>query len=185
MNTNTRDGSCVVSLTGEMTSADANFFEIMAPSCNGGGVLLESKGGSLQAGLRLGELFRQRGMETAVAYDTLCASSCALAWLGGVKRNMFPTSQIGFHVAYTVDGGHVAESGLGNALVGYYLGQLGLPRSAIFFISGAAPTSMNWLNYRQVDDLGISINLLGEIDYGWIDAIRNNDPHYAEEAERQ
>jgi len=180
VNTNTPDGSCVVTLSGVMTLVDANFFEAMADMCNGGGVLLESRGGSLDAGLRIGEIVRRRGMETAVAYDAMCASSCALAWLGGVVRNMFPTSRIGFHEAYVLEGDSPRTSSVGNALIGVYLTNIGVPREAVIFITSADDHSLNWLDYRGVHNLGIGIKLLTVDDYGWIDKIRRDDPHYGQ-----
>ncbi len=100
---------------GEIKLGDENIFDALTPDCNGGGVLLKSDGGSLAAGLRIGELIREKGLETAVAFDARCASACALAWLGGTKRYMSASSQIGFHAAYTVnDLGTPNESGLGS-----------------------------------------------------------------------
>ncbi|MCX5478418.1 hypothetical protein OSH08_05350 [Kaistia geumhonensis] len=172
------NNSCIVSLTGSITLANANFFEAVTADCTSGGVLLESNGGLVEPALHIGELIRQRGLETAVAYDARCASACALIWLGGVKRNIFPSSRIGFHAAYVMDGDVARETGVGNALIGSYLTTMGLPRRSIIFITSADPKSVNWLDYRDAVDLGIGINLLGETDRAWIDDIRASDPHY-------
>jgi len=39
---------------------------------------------------------------------------------------------------------------------------------------------LNWLDYRGVHNLGIGIKLLTVDDYGWIDKIRRDDPHYGQ-----
>jgi hypothetical protein len=66
-------------------------------------VYLDSPGGVLREGMRLGKLFHQYGIETAVGSKTRCASACALAFLGGrsadgqVKRVKASTAGLGFH----------------------------------------------------------------------------------------
>lgn len=172
------DGSCAVTFKGEIKVGDENIFNALTPDCNGGGVLLKSDGGSLTAGLRIGELIRQKGLETAVAFDARCASACALAWLGGTKRYMSNSSQIGFHAAYTRDDkGTPLESGLGNALVGAYLTELGLPRSTVIFVASAKPNQMNWLDSADATKIGIKVVVLSKQDYQWVDALDRSDPH--------
>src|ERR687885_212503 len=73
-----------------------------------------------------------------------CASACALAWLGGTPRVMVQGSAVGFHAAYTVEGGQAATSGAGNALIGAYLAGLGLRDRAIVYITMARPDQMTW-----------------------------------------
>jgi len=173
----TADGGCVVTFYGEIETTDAAMFDALTPDCNGGGVLLKSDGGAVMAGLRIGELIREKGLETAVSWDARCASACALAWLGGTRRQMFATSLVGFHAAYVVKGTSAVESGFGNALVGAYLARLGLPTSAIIFMTSAEPTSMNWLDYREASSLGIDLSLLTAKDMDWINAIDTGRPH--------
>ena len=56
---------------------------------------------------------------------------------------MSAEARIGFHAAYNSKTGQ--DTGLGNALVGAYLRRIGLPYSAVIYISQAAPNSMSWL----------------------------------------
>ena len=172
------DGSCAVTFYGEIKAGDENIFDALTPDCRGGGVILKSDGGSLAAGLRIGELIRQKGLETAVAFNARCASACALAWLGGTKRYMSTSSWIGFHAAYTLDDlGTANESGLGNALVGAYMTMLGLPKSAVVFVASARPNEMNWLTAAHALELGIKVVVLSKADYAWIEALDQSDPH--------
>lgn len=84
-------------------------------------VALNSPGGSLIEGMRLGLLFRELNVATTIARkvkhfsstedssvdfgwvesdEALCASACAYAFLGGVERYIIDDYQIGFHQFY-------------------------------------------------------------------------------------
>jgi hypothetical protein len=64
-------------------------------------------------------------------------------------------SRIGFHAAYSSKTGQ--ETGVGNALVGAYLNKIGLPYSAVIYISQAAPNSMTWLSIADAEKQGIDV----------------------------
>ena len=125
-----------------------------------GAVLLESPGGSLLDGLIIGRAIHAAGFSTGVAPETACASACALAWLAGTTRYMHPTALVGFHAAYVEKNGRISESGVGNALVGAYLNELGLGFDAIVLVASAAPEEMNWLNAAKARQAGIEIVVL-------------------------
>jgi hypothetical protein len=111
------------------------------------------------AGIEIGKLIRLRGFATWVPSGMLCASACAAAWLGGTPRAMGKDAMVGFHAAYRIEDGKPAESGVANAVMGSYLGQLGLPDRAIIYLTSSAPTSMNWLTPRIADSLGIEVKV--------------------------
>ncbi len=131
-------------------------------------VALTSPGGNLDAGLSIGKQIRANGYSTIVGAK-LCASACALAWLGGERRYMTSNASIGFHAAYVRDGSYVRESGLANALVGSYLAKLGVNDDAIAFITSAPPEYLNWLDIRSAQKLGIDVLQLenGKITPSW------------------
>ena len=66
-------------------------------------VYLNSTGGNLREGMRLGRFFFQNKIETVVESKTQCASACALAFLGGrddsgkPRRTKASTGGVGFH----------------------------------------------------------------------------------------
>src|SRR3974377_608813 len=68
------------------------------------------------------------------------------------------TARIGIHAAYDQDTGQ--ETGAGNALVGEYLSQIGLPDVAGYYITKAAPTSMTWLNPADAQKVGCDVSVL-------------------------
>jgi hypothetical protein len=63
-------------------------------------VNLESAGGHLKDGYMLGRLFRANGVTTAIEDEKLCASSCAVAFLGGKERLVGSKGSILFHAPY-------------------------------------------------------------------------------------
>ncbi len=67
-------------------------------------VYLSSGGGLLKDGYRLGELFRQYQIQTVVTGGQVCASSCAIAFLGGVNRHMYYDAKLLFHAPYLKTG---------------------------------------------------------------------------------
>jgi hypothetical protein len=66
-------------------------------------VYLNSGGGNLREGMRLGRFFVQNKIETVIESKTQCASACALAFLGGrdesgkPRRTKASTGGLGFH----------------------------------------------------------------------------------------
>ena len=88
-----------------------------------------------------------------------CASACALAWLGGRSRYMSETAHVGFHAVYVEAEGQAAVSSAGNALVGAYLNQLGMPTSAVIYITEAPPKGMQWLSFADAQRYGIDVQL--------------------------
>ena len=118
-----------------------------------------SAGGSVVAGIQIGESIRLKGFTTVVAGTARCASACAIACLGGTPRLMSPQARVGFHAAYSSETGQ--ETGVGNGLVGAYLDKIGLPYSAVIYITQAAPNSMTWLSIADAEKQGIDVELLG------------------------
>ena len=62
-------------------------------------VILESRGGSLSAGLELGDFFRSIDAVTRIAQGTICASACVYAFLGGRIRYVEQGAHVGVHRA--------------------------------------------------------------------------------------
>jgi hypothetical protein len=119
-------------------------------------IAFRSNGGSVVAGIQIGEGIRLKGFTTAVTGTARCASACALAWLGGVRRLMSPDARIGFHAAYNMKG---QETGVGNALIGAYLNKIGLPYSAVTYNTKASPDSMTWLSVADAKKTGIEVEI--------------------------
>ncbi|ARQ57961.1 crotonase/enoyl-CoA hydratase family protein [Rhizobium sp. Kim5] len=146
----------LISVTGVLNEGDEIVFRNVAAAPNKALVFLNSEGGDLKAGIEIGRAIRLRNFATAVPPGTLCASACALTWLAGSPRMLEATSNLGFHAAYRVIDGKATESGVANALVGAYLNQLGLPDTAIAYVTSAPPEGIEWLTPAKAQGVGIA-----------------------------
>lgn len=79
-------------------------------------IYFDSPGGNLYDGMRLGEYFKKHRIKTVIQGYKICASACALAFLGGTDRNgnkwmsSTTTSKLGFHAFSNADGTKYANS---------------------------------------------------------------------------
>lgn len=150
--------TAAVLLIGTIEMSDGEKFRAATASYPKAIVGLASEGGSVIAAMDIGEQIRMHNYATVVPDRILCASACAIAWLGGTQRFMGTGAKIGFHAAYISQGGEAKESGVGNALLGRYLTTLGLPRRAIVFITEAPPEGMAWLTMADAERQGIDVS---------------------------
>jgi hypothetical protein len=151
----------LVMVEGDLELADIETFRNKVASVGKAAVAFRSDGGSLLAGIRIGMMIRVRNFTSVVPDASQCASACAVAWLGGVHRFLGQGAKVGFHAAYVQQKtGTTAESGPGNAVLGAYLDQIGLPEDAIVYITQASPNSMKWLSMEEAAQHGIDVALL-------------------------
>src|SRR6516162_3684707 len=141
----TPDRPIVVVVEGSLAAFDEDQFAAKTAPLNGG---------SLVAGLRIGEAIRRKRFSTIVPDGRRCASACALAWLGGVERFIGISGKISFHAAYDAASD---ESGVGTAVVDAYLSKIGLPYEAVIYITQTASNEMTWLNTSDAAQRGISV----------------------------
>jgi hypothetical protein len=152
--------AALVMVEGDLELGDIEVFRSKVAALPKATVAFRSDGGSLLAGIRIGMLIRVKNFTTVVPDAAQCASACAVAWLGGAHRFLGAGSKVGFHAAYVQKAGMTTESGPGNAVLGAYLDQIGLPEDAIVYITQAAPSSMKWLNMEEAAQHGIDVALL-------------------------
>jgi hypothetical protein len=152
-------GSTLIAIDGELELSDIDSFRAKTELLPVGRATVEfrSKGGRLLAGIRIGAQIRAKRFNTVVSDGAQCASACALAWLGGVRRFVGEDSSVGFHTAYILKTAGPAESGPGNAILGAYLNQIGLSEEAILYITHAAPTSVQWMSLEEAAEYGIVV----------------------------
>jgi hypothetical protein len=152
------NGVDVITLQGPIKPTDVAQFEAAA---NVGGkalVGLNSGGGSLIAGLKMGTLINRKNFATIVPPDSMCASSCALMWLAGNPRIIGPGGVVGFHAAFFDEqNGSKTISAEANALIGAYLNQLRFSADVIVHVTHATPEKMAWLNESTARRLGIAV----------------------------
>lgn len=160
------DKGDIIIVSGELSLGDEERFKSIAMQTPRAIVVFDSPGGNLNAGLEIGRAIRLSRFLTLAPDGAICASACALAWLGGQGIFMADTAKVGFHAAYSKADPLLAPTGPGNALVGAYLNQLGLTQSAIVYITMASPTSMTWLSPADAYRLGINVQRFNLADIG-------------------
>lgn len=129
-------------------------------------IYLNSPGGDLYGGIRLGEYFNRNRIKTVVEGNEICASACALAFLGGTDRNgkrwmsSTTTSRLGFHAFRNADGTRYEDTEHTQRIVGMILqyGQkVGAPME-IFVQSFLTPSNdMYWFRTDELLSLGIKV----------------------------
>jgi hypothetical protein len=154
------DATALVMVEGDLELGDIEIFRSKVAALSKATVAFRSDGGSLLAGIRIGMLIRVKNFTTIVPDAAQCASACAVAWLGGARRFLGAGSKVGFHAAYVQKAGGTTESGPGNAVLGAYLDQIGLPEDAIVYVTQAAPSSMKWLSMEEAAQHGIDVAML-------------------------
>ena len=156
----TPDRPIVVVVEGSLAAFDEDQFAAKTAPLSSAFVAFSSDGGSLVAGLRIGEAIRRKRFSTIVPDGRRCASACALAWLGGVERFIGISGKISFHAAYDAASD---ESGVGTAVVDAYLSKIGLPYEAVIYITQTASNEMTWLNMSDAARRGIRVTLLSSL----------------------
>lgn len=97
---------CDIRLGGDITEADAAALD--AAECVRVAMFIhDSLGGDVNAAIHIGRWARERDATIAVITDAVCYSSCALVYIGGVRRSNF--GEVGIHRPY------LAGSPLSNA----------------------------------------------------------------------
>jgi hypothetical protein len=151
------NGAAKVLVQGDLVASDITEFKSKTGVLSNAVIWFQSDGGSMLAGIEIGETIRLKGFATFVPDQSRCASACAIAWLGGNPRYMAARARIGFHAAYNAKSGQ--ETGVGNAVVGAYLTRIGLPYSAVIYITQSSPNSMTWLNVADAKRQGIEVSV--------------------------
>jgi hypothetical protein len=156
-----RDSGAIV-VSGILKPGDDEVFSKLLMQFPKGVVVFQGDGGDLQAAIQIGTAIRLKNYATLVSTNSRCASACAVAWLGGSPRLMEDGAQIGFHAAYAVKNGQLSEIGVPNALLGVYLGKIGLPDRAVVYITESPPDSMTWLRSDDAEKEGIDVRTITE-----------------------
>lgn len=154
------DDWALITISGRIEPGDDVAFLALSSRTRHAVVMLNSNGGRLMPALRLGNAVRAKGYLTAAS--SKCVSACALIWLAGSERVMFPVSIIGFHAAYyeKPDGGVVIHP-QGVALTAAYIARLGLGDDVVRMTTGD-PDRMELLSKKRADDIGLQVTMLGD-----------------------
>jgi hypothetical protein len=137
-------------------------------------VYLDSPGGNLREGMRLGRFFNQNKIETVVDSKTRCTSACALAFLGGrdsngkTQRTKASTAGVGFHSftrdfdkdkQYTADDLKIVIQRTQSEVYGVaeYLRTIGSDMDFLRIMLRAANSEMNFISNDDAIALGVRV----------------------------
>lgn len=154
------DDIAIISIDGEITSGDAEVFRKVAAQYANAAILLNSDGGMISPAMEIGRTIKLMNYSTVVSSTGSCASACALIWLAGAERMIFEGGEVGFHAAYLDTDGTKLETGVGNALVGHYLSQMGYGERTVMFATMAPPEKILWLTEDSAFASGIQFESL-------------------------
>lgn len=127
-------------------------------------VYLASPGGNLREGLLLGRFFRSHRIKTVVEGGEICASACALAFLGGTDgrgkpwRSNSTTSRLGFH-AFRSDGISLNTDETQNVVAEIltYGREVDAPLELLISGFSTSASQMYWVNDQELCSLGIKL----------------------------
>jgi hypothetical protein len=154
------DNQPFILIDGEIIAGDDDKFRKLAAEYSDAIVVLNSEGGAISPAMDIGRTIKLRGYKTVVLDGSSCASACALIWISGSRRIIDDGGEVGFHASYLDTDGTKIETGVGNALVGHYLSQLGFGEKTVVFATLAPPDKILWLNAETTAMSGIEFDLL-------------------------
>ena len=129
-------------------------------------IYFDSPGGSLSGGIRLGKYFKNNKIKTVIEKSKMCASACAIAFLGGTdykgKKWMSSTTKslLGFHAFSNNDGTKYSSSDETQQVVAEILkyGQyVNAPMEIIIKNFSTPSSSMYWFSTHELLRLGIKV----------------------------
>jgi hypothetical protein len=158
-----------VLVTGEIRAGDANrlldYIRSLPPK-NNIAVYLNSPGGNLYEGMKLGRMFMTERIKTVVEGGEMCASACAIAFLGGRDRqgvkwmSSTTNSRLGFHAFRNADGSKTSATDDTQRIVSDVL-QYGKDvdaATAILIKTFATSSgSMYWFSEEELLQLGVKV----------------------------
>jgi len=128
-------------------------------------VYLSSAGGNLYEGMRLGMFFRERRIKTVVEGGGLCASACAIAFLGGSDsegkpwRSSSTDSRLGFHAFRAVSDGKLGSDDVQRIVADIlrYGKRVNAPIELLIASFDTPSADVFWVSHRDICALGIKL----------------------------
>ena len=176
-------GDCCrwIQATGAITQDTPAVFEefLRSSKFTPGIVRLDSGGGSVGAGVALGEIFRARGFATEVGSSKInpesvpipgsengytkapgrCGSACAFTFLGGIERTLDPDSRLGFHRSHFGDTGTEPTGNDAQKIIAallLYIVNMGVDARLIVLATEASSSEVRWIRPDEARDLRVT-----------------------------
>lgn len=142
----TADGTALI-VTGRLNFGSASMVRRsldQAPRVQA--LILESDGGSLVEGLKIGKLVQNRELDTDV--KTWCASACTFAYLAGKRRYATRTALFGFHLG-NFSGGATAQEN-GNKTILEIYRDIGISEAFVQRVAATPQTTMWYPTHAEL-----------------------------------
>lgn len=153
----------IVVLTGDIQRSDvagiAVLLEGTAPVRE---VRFDSRGGSLEAGIEIGERIRARRLATRITAGSVCASACVYAFLGGMIRAVEEGGRIGIHMASAAFNDAYVDAVKG-VLMDTAAGDLNAKVRAIILLNEQFSAIAARRQARYLVQMGVSLRLLDPV----------------------
>jgi len=158
-----------IAAQGEITTETPDVFrDFLATNGKPYHIAFNSLGGSLVAGIELGELIRETGATTMIGTTSsrdeqemellentgpgVCASACVFAFMGGIQRWVGDKDLLGVHQFYSTDD-EAMDSTVVQALAGLTLIhslRMGVDARVIVAASGTSPNDIYWFDREEM-----------------------------------
>ena len=147
-------GGDVLRLRGDVKAGDyVKFRSYFADQRRIVGLDLDSPGGSLPEGFRIGILTRQKRLSTYVAKE--CDSACAFVFLMGRKRYVSKQAKIGVHAVGNDDGSEDGGAIRDTIQFARLFAKLGIPSSTIGKMVATPPRKITYLDQADLASLKV------------------------------
>ena len=185
------EGCNIIYAEGIFTDNTADKFNSLIsnnPALTGGAsyVIFNSPGGALSAGISLGSLIKKYGFNTHIGeivnnedgvsiLPGVCASSCAYAFLGGIKRSLSNESKYGLHQVSIQSSKYITLSNAVEstqdliAVISRYVKEMGASSNLVSIGVEVPSNKIYWLTEKEllennvINSDGINIQLPWEV----------------------
>lgn len=160
--TATRKGKVIVSLDGEIAEGDAERLSTIIKSANAGGHLvaslrLNSPGGLITEGVKLGSIVRYGKIATVVPNGDKCASACFIIFAAGDPKYVSYGASVGVHGASDEAGRDTVEAGAATVSMARIVKDFGVPALIIGKMVVTPPDQIVWLTPEDLRSMGTTM----------------------------
>jgi hypothetical protein len=168
------DAGTVLRLRGDVKNGDYVRLKSALQNDSVIGLEITSGGGSLEDGLDIARVVRDRGLVVYALKE--CDSVCALIFLAAKERYIGRGSKIGVHSVSNVREKEDADSARVTIQMSRLLARLGVPHSVIGKIVATPPAKITFLDHRDLTDLNVHRANPFRSNYSAVDWARSRDP---------
>ena len=151
-------GAGILAASGQVTLGDAERFQAalhkLPPGARATALSLDSPGGDLEEGLRMGDSVRAARLPTVVGDGAKCASACVIIFAAGSHLFASNSALIGVHSASN-NGVDTPDAQAATVVMARRLAEYGVPEAILGKMVTAHPSQIWWLNRSDLDSMRV------------------------------